>query len=279
MQGGLTFWHPCFCFCRFHPADTLTFPIAKPPDIFVMNRYFLPPTFWGGEVLSLSGDEAKHCTRVMRAAVGDHVELFDGEGKSAICKIETLSRSEVGCIAEEICKHSAVAHPITLCQSIPKGGNMELIVQKSVELGVSAIQPLITAHTVARPEALAKKQMKWQRIALEACKQCGQNYLPEVKLPRLYNDWLLARSSQPQPSLAVVAALDEQAVTMKSLFQSPLAPGSVDLLVGPEGDLSADEYQSAYDQGFQPVTLGAIVMRVETATMYSLSVLQHELAG
>lgn len=241
-----------------------------------MNRYFLPAEAWQEAVLVLAGDEAKHCTRVMRAREGDEVELFDGAGRSAVGEITSLTRNEVRCRVLSQKVHEPVAHPITLCQAIPKGGNMELIIQKSVELGVAAIQPLITAHTVARPEALGKKQAKWQRIALEACKQCGQNYLPEVRTPLSFSDW---QKSGPGFGLAIVASLEQRAVHVKSLFSSETVEGDLALLVGPEGDLSADEYQAAYQLGFQPVSFGGIVMRVETATMYGLSVLQHELSS
>ena len=93
----------------------------------------------------------------MRAREGDDIEVFDGNGTSAICQISDINRDAVRC---HITSRDLVAedqHPITLCQAIPKGGNMELIVQKAVELGVSKIQPLITAHTVARPDSAEKK--------------------------------------------------------------------------------------------------------------------------
>lgn len=245
----------------------------------VMNRYFLPASDWTEDVLVLTDDEAKHCTRVMRASEGDQIEVFDGAGRSAVAKIISIARREVSCKVLSVAKHRKVAHPITLCQAIPKGGNMELIVQKSVELGVSAIQPLMTDRTVARSEALAKKQAKWQRIALEACKQCGQNYLPEVKPTLTYSSWIQSVSSQGCFDTAVVAALDERAVHLKTLVQSAPIDGTVGLLVGPEGDLSAGEYQAAYDVGFQPISFGDIIMRVETASLHGISVLQHEISA
>lgn len=245
-----------------------------------MNRYFLPPSEWknegGGDVLFLTGDEAKHCTRVMRAKVGEAVELFDGAGRSAVCEIESVARSEVRCRVVTEKQSQPNPHPITLYQAIPKGGNMELIVQKSVELGVATIQPLITAHTVARPDAVSKKQAKWQRIALEACKQCGQNYLPEVKEPQLFSEII---TEVAEFGTAIVAALDERAVHVKTLFETSSCSGAFSLLVGPEGDFSPEEYQKAYDVGFSPVSFGEIVLRVETATLYGLSVLQHEISA
>lgn len=241
-----------------------------------MNRYYLPAGEWKDDALELTSDEAKHCARVMRAREGDEIEIFDGAGTSAVCKIETVSRDLVHCQILSQKSHPRVEHPITLCQAIPKGGNMELIVQKSVELGVSAIQPLITAHTIARPESMGKKREKWQRIALEACKQCGQNYLPEVSEPLQFNQWI---DASPTFGTSLIAALDEKAVHLKTQFTSTPVEGNISLLVGPEGDFSPEEYQSAYDAGFQPISFGSIVMRVETATLYGLSIIQHELSA
>lgn len=239
-----------------------------------MNRFFLAADAWQEGRVLLQGDEARHCSRVMRARPGDEIELFDGVGRSARATIESVSKSEVVCRLDELARDEAVIFPLTLCQAIPKGGNMEWIVQKAVELGVAEIQPLITAHTVARPEALAKKQAKWQRVALEACKQCGQNVLPVVLPPLSFASW---QEGAPQFDLAVVASLEAGAVGIKSLFPLPEEQGRVALLVGPEGDFSEQEYQAARVMGFQPVSFGGIVMRVETAALYGLSVLQHEL--
>lgn len=244
-----------------------------------MNRYFLPASAWKEGELALTGDEAKHCTRVMRAHEGDQIELFDGEGRTAVGEIRSLSRSAVRCRVLSQLKHEPASHPITLCQAIPKGGNMEWIVQKSVELGVCKIQPLITAHTVARPESLIKKQAKWQRIALEACKQCGQNYLPEVLPPLSFSAWLMELKPAFPYEIAIVASLDPKAVHLKSKMKALPAKGGVALLVGPEGDFSQDEYQSAYDAGFDPISFGDIIMRVETASIYGISILQHELSA
>lgn len=239
-----------------------------------MNRYYIPAGNWEGDSLTLTGDEAKHCARVMRAREGDQIEIFDGEGHSAVCEITSISRDHINCSILKQNSQPKPQYPITLCQAIPKGGNMELIVQKSVELGVSRIQPLITAHTIARPESLEKKQAKWQRIALEASKQCGQNYLPIVEPALKFDDWIKIEHDY---TCSIVAALDEKAVHLKSLFNAKPPSGSIALLVGPEGDLAPSEYEAAYLAEFAPISFGKIIMRVETATIYGLSILQHEL--
>lgn len=238
-----------------------------------MNRYYLPATEWNSQTLRLTGEEARHATRVMRVKVGEQLEIFDGCGKSAICTVTHAERNSVDCEIQSEENHSSPQFPVTLCQSIPKGGNMELIVQKAMELGVNAIQPLITQRTVARPDSLTKKQEKWQRIALEACKQCGQNFLPEIAKPLHFQSWI---EQLDIFDTAIIASLDKQAVHLKEhLKKSPLA-GSIGLLIGPEGDFSPEEYAQAYSAGFAPISFGEIVMRVETASIYGLSVIQHE---
>lgn len=241
-----------------------------------MNRYFLQAGAWTEHTLTLTGEEARHATRVMRAKAGESVEVFDGDGRSAVCTITHADRNKVECAIKVTSTQPKTLHPITLCQSIPKGGNMELIVQKAAELGVSTIQPLVTKHTVARPESMVKKQTKWQRIVMEACKQCGQNHLPQVMAPMLFSEWI----GKGEPSATrIIAALDPAAAHFKKTLEKHPVTGGVELLIGPEGDFSPQEYQQAYNAGFQPVSFGNIVLRVETATLYGLSVLRHELSS
>jgi len=243
-----------------------------------ISRYYLPRKSWITETLILTGGEAHHCTRVLRSKVGDLVEVFDGEGKSQKGKISELSKEKVVIDPTEEVKISERSSEIHLCQSIPKGGNMELIVQKAVELGVASIQPLITENTVARSEQLKKKQEKWQRIALEACKQCGQDFLPEVKEALQFSEFI----KDPElRSLNIVAALHPARVKFSDLFKGDKVNKGVtsaSLIVGPEGDFSSIEYEQLLDRGYQPVSLGDIVLRVETATLYCLSVLKHEIS-
>lgn len=241
-----------------------------------MNRYFIPTDEWKDEQLLLRGDEARHCSRVMRAREGDEIEIFDGNGTSASCQVVSTDREAVICSISTKSTSPEINHPITLCQAIPKGGNMELIVQKAVELGVSKIQPLITAHTVARPESVEKKCGKWQRIALEACKQCGQNYLPEIALPQPFGKWL---ENLDQSHSRLIAALDDSAIHLREHFSKHPPQGGISFLVGPEGDFSKDEYAAAYQSGFQAISFGHIVLRVETASLYGLSIIQHELSS
>ncbi|NNC86843.1 MAG: RNA methyltransferase, partial [Akkermansiaceae bacterium] len=163
---------------------------------------------------------------------------------------------------------------VGLCVAIPKGKTMELVVQKAVELGVARIQPLVTERTVVKVHDAGKKQSKWQRVALEACKQCGQNVLPVVAAPQAVGDWLPGRG---EGAAGLVASLAGGAREFRGVlrgFAEP--PAAVDLLIGPEGDFTPEEIAAAVAAGFVPVSLGGIVLRVETAALYALSALRYE---
>ena len=239
-----------------------------------LPRFFIPPESWNSEALMLDGDEAHHCSAVMRCGAGDHIIVFNGAGSHAEALIVsgTVKRVELTCL--KLHEESPPAVSITLLQAIPKGANMELIVEKAVELGVNEIIPVMTERTVVRlnaKEAL-KKQEKWQRIALAACKQCGQNWLPRVQVPQSFSTvW----SALPSHDLRLVAALQEDAQPLKAILSNNLK--SALILIGPEGDLSVEEYSTARRHGCLPMTLGPVVLRVETAALYCLSVLGHEL--
>lgn len=244
-----------------------------------MARFYLPPPEWDFALPALRGDEARHAVRVLRLREGDRCDVFDGRGRAAIAVIAGPGTpAEVPLRIERELAPLPELPALTLCQSIPKGGNMELIIQKAVELGVTSIVPLITEHTVVRlsdKDRLAK-QAKWQRTALEACKQCGQNVLPVVAEPLSFSQWI-ARA--PLAELRVIASLAPGARPVRDVLEEARADGcrSAMVLVGPEGDFSPAETGLALQSGWLPVTLGPIVMRVETATFFCLSVLRYSL--
>jgi 16S rRNA (uracil1498-N3)-methyltransferase len=172
----------------------------------------------------------------------------------------------------EIMPSRAPLPAITLAQAIPKGKNMDLIVQKSVELGIAAIQPLVTRYTVVQPGD--GKSEKWRRNALEACKQCGQDTLPEIAEPLAFDRWIATQAEAP--GLKLIASLAPGARPLRTVLRENPATVAATLLVGPEGDFSAEETTAALAAGFLPISLGSIVLRVETATLFCLSALRYE---
>lgn len=244
------------------------------PELPPVSRFFLPPHCWSSDP-ALVGEEARHCAQVLRSSRGDIIEVFDGAGRRARAEILSVSKGRVALALDACAPSGQVLTPqIRLFQAIPKGKTMDLIVQKAVELGVAAIQPVITRHTVVRlePGEALRKAEKWQRVALEACKQCGQNTLPEVGLPMPLAEALAASSPA---SLRVMASLAPGARPLRDLLRGQ-SPGCVDVLVGPEGDFSAEETAAAQAAGFLPATLGSIVLRAETAAFFTLGAMRYE---
>lgn len=237
-----------------------------------MDRFFLAGATWA-EPLFLSGEEAHHCTRVMRKRVGEVIEVFDGQGRATRAEILEAGKSRVELNRIEEVRLSAQPSPeISLAVGIPKGKTMDLIIQKAVELGVTRIQPLICEQGMVKAAPGDKKGEKWQRVALEACKQCGQNFLPEVYEPLSVSDFL---NQNNDAGLAIVAALRPGSCLFEKVFCEHQL-NKVTLLIGPEGDFSVKEYEAAFSAGFIPVDLGDLVLRVETAAIYAISVIRHE---
>ena len=239
-----------------------------------MARFYLPPAAWLTEP-ALTGDEARHLTQVLRMKPGDTVLVFDGEGRRAAAEVLAVSRDRVPLRLTEIESSPPPQPAITLAQAIPKGKNMDLIVQKSVELGITAIQPLVTRYTVVQPGD--GKSEKWRRIALEACKQCGQDTLPTLAEPQSFNLWIATQAAAP--GLKILASLAPGARPLRTVLREFPSTSAVTLLVGPEGDFSTEETTAALAAGFIPVSLGAIVLRVETATLFCLSALRYEFSS
>ncbi len=237
----------------------------------LMPRFYLPPDSWQASA-TLTGDEARHLSQVLRMKPGDAVTVFDGLGRCAVGEILSVSRDRVPLRLGEISPTQSPLPAITLAQAIPKGKNMDLIVQKSVELGVAAIQPLVTRHTVVQPGD--GKSEKWRRNALEACKQCGQNTLPQIAEPLTFDRWIAIQAAVP--GLKLIASLTAGALPLREILRQHPATSAVTLLVGPEGDFSQEETTAALASGFLPVSLGSIVLRVETATLFCISALRYE---
>jgi 16S rRNA (uracil1498-N3)-methyltransferase len=159
---------------------------------------------------------------------------------------------------------------------------MDLIVQKAVEIGAAEISPIISDRTIVQvdSESAAQKQTKWQQIAIEAAKQCGQNWLPRVHTPRKLGEFF--STVEVSFDLRLIGSLQPDAQHLKKILANYSSdhgdrPRSVMMLVGPEGDFTPAELALARRHGCQPITLGPIILRVETAAIYCLSVLSYEL--
>ena len=244
-----------------------------------MHRCYLTQAPFHAGMLEITGDEARHALRVMRLRVGDLCEVFDGAGNAARCVLAAASGHSSMCLqVQELLPPMPPVADITLALAIPKGSNMDLIVQKAVELGVSRIVPLITERTIVRIKSseAADKADKWRRTVLEACKQCGVNSLPVVEEPQSYQKFL---QSADLPALRVQCAIVPHARPLREVMEEGRTKGqnACVLLIGPEGDFAPDEYAAGEEAGFIPTGLGPIILRVETAVFMARSAARYGL--
>ncbi|MGD1085271.1 MAG: RsmE family RNA methyltransferase [Verrucomicrobiota bacterium] len=246
-----------------------------------MHRFFLPPAECHPPLLALTGGEAHHARDVLRLARGDRVTVLDGAGRQFLCEARELDRHEVTLAVLSTLAAPAPPASITLVQAIPKGRLFESIIQKSTELGVARIIPLLSERVTTRLDAGAArdKAEKWRQTAIEAVKQCGQPWLPEVTDP-LSLPALLARGDPYD--LALVGSLQGDGRHPRQYFQEFQArrqarPRTVCAWIGPEGDFTPEELDLIRATGARPVDLGPLVLRSETAALCALAVINYEI--
>src|SRR5437870_11029455 len=210
-----------------------------------MHRFYISPENWNPDALTLSGSEAHHCRDVLRMTRGDKAVIFNGRGREITAEIVDLHAGQVRFRKLHESSTPLLRCHITLGQAIPKGKNMELIVQKAVEIGAAEIAPLISERTIVDLDAreAEQKKAKWQQIAIEAAKQCGQNWLPTVHAPRKLKDFLSHAGSF---DLRLIGSLQPDAIHLKKILGDYVdphrdRPQHVLMLVGPEGDFTPAE--------------------------------------
>jgi 16S rRNA (uracil1498-N3)-methyltransferase len=233
-------------------------------------RFFCPAPLTVGASLDLPSETVRHI-QVMRLQPGKHVTLFDGLGGEYSACIVAMTRNSVHASIdthESIERESPVVSQLVI--GMPANERMDWLVEKATELGVSRITPLMTAHGVLRlsPERALKRQLHWQGIAQSACAQSGRNTLPRIDVPQSWGEWVGALSASPLQHKWVLS-LGAQAAPLPVLNLSEKP--SVALLIGPEGGLSREEESQSIELGFIPVSLGARVLRAETAPLAVLS--------
>jgi 16S rRNA (uracil1498-N3)-methyltransferase len=236
-----------------------------------MARFYLPPAAWHDQA-QLEEEESRHCAQVLRHAAGDTITVFDGCGRSATATLLDVRKNAVSLEMGDVHFHPSPGPTLLLAQAVPKGKTMEWIIEKAVELGVARIVPLVTRHTVVKYDAdeAIKKAQKWQKVALEACKQCGQYWMPIVDAPVDGRDFL----AQEHDGGKIIASLAPGARPLRRVIEALPASEQVTVMIGPEGDFSSEETQLALDAGYQPASLGDLVLRSETAALFTLSALR-----
>jgi len=241
-----------------------------------MPRIFVPPENITGDSVTLPEHEARRLMKVLRMRAGERVTLFDGR-KEYLSVVESISAKSVELkITGFTERASEPGLRVTLGQGVPKGEKLEWTLQKAVELGVSEVVPVLMERSVKRPEPkdMEKQISRLRKISVEAAQQSGRVRVPEVPG---YMDLGMFCVHTMDAGLKVVLYEGEKTRGLREVLHSRKRVGSVALLVGPEGGLTADEVVQAEASGFIVTGLGPRILRTETAAVAALAIVQYEL--
>lgn len=238
-------------------------------------RRFFEPSFVPGEgTVTLSEAESQHALRVLRLEPGDRLQLLNGRGGEAQCRLlaaEDGGRRPKNARVEVLSAKEAArpAFAVTLCVAVPRGKNFDAVLRMAVELGVAQIQPLLCRYSVARPQA--DSLPGWEAVAVGALKQSGNLWLPQILPPRPFMEVRQERCGQPGYFGAVPREGEPSAVSAAAAALGGSSGGV--LWIGPEGGFAPEEEDELRQDGVLPLTVGSWVMRVETAVPVMLGFL------
>lgn len=245
-----------------------------------MHRFFVEPENLNDGMARISGSDARHLRTVMRLGIGDEVCLIDGKGSEYTAKIEVCDNGDV--VARVLDFRECVCEPevkLTLLQAVPKGDKMDFIVQKCTELGTSKIVPCITQRCVTKLDGkkAADRVTRWQRIALEAAKQCGRGTVPTVESVIPFED-AVHNIGEKKDSLFLMPWELEKSLRLRDVLQERREGiCSMTFAIGPEGGFAVDEVDVARENGALTVGLGSRILRTETAGMAVCTMVLYEL--
>ena len=240
------------------------------------------------EQINITGDQARYLSLVLRVKPGDPLLIFDGLGYRYECKILNIHKKEV--VAEIVNKSPySVESPIsiTLAQGLAKGTKMDLIIQKSTELGVNKIIPIINERSQVKH---TEKTERWRKIALSASQQSGRDKIPDIYEPVDFEEFLFNQTQEKkQLSLpmekggknffdqGIIFSEHKQARNLKEVLAALKGAGDITILIGPEGGFTKEEVNIAVRKGFIETSLGPRILRTETAPMTAISIIQYVL--
>lgn len=237
-----------------------------------MRRFFVPGLHEPGQIVEITGSEARHALRVLRLGSGDDIELLDGIGNRCLARIEKTEADRVTALVVEKLLAPPPALSVTLALAFLKSDKMDFVINSATQLGISAFVPFSAKRSVARPDAekIDSRIKRWERIAREAVKQCGLSVTPRIERPVD----LVGLCGMGKNHDLDLAFWEEDKTPLETVApKNP--PKSVLVVIGPEGGLTESEIESMKDAGFQSATLGPRIMRAETAALAALTLVQY----
>ncbi len=236
-----------------------------------LRRFFAPPERWAADTVVLDREETHHLSRVLRLAAGARVVVCDGRGRAAVAVIGELGAAEaVLNLAEEVAFAAESPLQVTLGLALAKGEAMEQVVRQATEMGVQRLVPFVsTCSEKCAPERAARRLARWQRQAQESLKSCQRLYLPEISPIEDFSAVLMGPEE-----VKLLCYEGERGGGLLAGLKRP-RPTAVRLLIGPEGGFTPGEVAQAREAGFQVVSLGPRRLRVKTAVLAALAILQY----
>ncbi|BAH05869.1 16S rRNA (uracil(1498)-N(3))-methyltransferase [Clostridium kluyveri] len=244
-----------------------------------MNKFFVPQEDINFNTAHIKGDDLKHIHKVLRLKIGDKVNINNCHGKEFLGVIDSIEREKVTVnIVEELKLYNESPLKVYLFQGLPKSSKMDLVVQKATELGIWEITPIITNRVAIKGDFKEFKRVdRWNKIALEACKQCKRSIIPAVKPPIYFEELLKYLSNM---DLIVVPYEMEKSIGIKKVIDSIEyrdSIGDIAIVIGPEGGFEEEEIEELKNISSKIVTLGPRILRTETAGFVCTALLMYEL--
>lgn len=243
-----------------------------------MHKFFVDKNNINNDMVIIEGEDVKHIYKVLRLQPGDKVCINNCEGQEFLGEIEDVNKKDVRVkILESLLTNNEAPIEVYLFQGLPKSSKMDLITQKGTELGVKEITPVVTKRVVVKTElGEFRKVDRWNRIALEACKQSKRTYIPKINLPIEFEELI---SIIKEMDMIVVPYENAENFGIKKLCSNIKKEEikKVAVIIGPEGGFEEDEIACLKGQGANIVTLGPRIFRTETAGFICVSLLMYEL--
>jgi 16S rRNA (uracil1498-N3)-methyltransferase len=241
----------------------------------MLPRFYHTEEICIGQTVELNPAAGVHASRVLRLKIGDSITVFNGRGGEFQAHIKSIRKTSTSIVVDrfdDIERESPLS--ITLIQALCANDKMDLVIQKSVELGVTRIQPIGTTRSIVRltEERTAKRLEHWKKVIISACEQCCRNRIPIVEQPKTFTDWLSTRKTDMQQHLDFMLSLNGHHCLKD--FPRPAADTQLTIAIGPEGGWTEDEEIILQQAGFTALRTGQRIMRTETAALATIAALQ-----
>ena len=238
-------------------------------------RFFHHDDIYVGQCVELENTNAHHAVRVLRIKAGDGIILFNGKGGEFSAHIESIRKTTTKVIIDQF---NAVEREssldIDLLQAVCVNEKMDLIIQKSVELGVTSIQPISTTRSIVRlsKERATKRLQHWNHVVISACEQCGRNFIPTILPLTSLTDWVSNNKTNTSNRLRYMLSTTGNE-SLKNMTE-PIPTSNFTVVVGPEGGLTSEEEIILQQVDFKPLRIGKRILRTETAALATIAALQ-----